>query len=151
MTAHAKEVADPIPQNLSPDVIRIHSSEKRAVSEILTCPGSPQCSAIRREKSLEERLISGGDKHVSWQEGREEKTFSRCVEKAKAICQQKAAQPCLGAKLARSCSAVNSLRYCFTDKSEDGLPIRRVLRQSPRRPMAENIERNLPMYQSTME
>ena len=40
----------------------------------------------------------------------------------------------------------NSLRYCFTNKSEDGLPIRRVLRQSPRRPMAENIERNLPMY-----
>ena len=104
-------------------------SGKRAVSEILTCPRSPQCTVIRREKSLEERLISGGDKHVSWQEGREEKTFF----------------------LARSCLAVNSLRYCFTNKPEDGLPIRRVLHQSPRRPMAENIERNLPMYQSTVE
>ena len=57
----------------------------------------------------------------------------------------------LGAKLAQSCSAENSLKSGLTDKSEDGLPIRTVLRQSPRRPMAENIERNLLMYQSTVE
>ena len=76
--------------------------------------------------------------------------FSMCRE-SKSNLSAKGGTACLGAMLARSCSAVNSLRYCFTDKSEDGLPIRRVLHQSPRRPMAANIERNLPMYQSTVE
>ena len=73
--------------------------------------------------------------------------FSMCRESKSNL----SAKACLGVMLARSCSAVNSLRYCFTDKSEEGLPIRRVLHQTPRRPMAENIERNLPMYQSTVE
>ena len=101
-------------------------------------------TVTRKEKSLEERLISGGDKHLSWRKGREEKTFSMCRE-SKSNLSAKSGTACLGAMLARSCSGVNSLRYCFNNKSEAGLPIRRVLFQSPWRPMSENIERNLPI------
>ena len=140
MTSHAKEVADAILESLS-----IPIRETSSIRD-LNLPQTPACTVIRREKSLEERLISGGDKHVSLQEGREEKTFSRCVEKAKAIFQQKAAQPAWERCWPGVAQRVNSLRYCFTNKSEDGLPIRRVLHQSPRRPMAENVERNLPTW-----
>ena len=40
-------------------------------------------TVIRREKNLEERMISGGDKYLSWQEGREEKSFLDVSRKQK--------------------------------------------------------------------
>ena len=59
------------------------SSGKGAVSEILSCPRSPPCTVTRREKGIEERLIPGGDKHLSWREGQEEKTFLDVSRKQK--------------------------------------------------------------------
>ena len=117
---------------------------------LMICRTKQVSTVIKREKSLEERLISGGDKNLSWQEGREEKTFLDLSRKQKQFVSKKR-HSLLGSDAGPSCAPVNSLRCCFTDKSEAGLPIRRVLYQSPRRPMAENIERNLPLYQSTVE
>ena len=43
-------------------------------------------TVTRKEKNLEGRLISRGDKHLSWRKGSEEKHAFRWVEKSKAIC-----------------------------------------------------------------
>ena len=40
-------------------------------------------TVTRKEKSLEERLIFGGDKHLSWRKGREEKTLFDVSRKQK--------------------------------------------------------------------
>ena len=76
MAAHAKEVAGAIPQSLSPNVIKLESIAIRETSNIrgLNLPQIP-ATVTRKEKSLEERLITGGDKHLSWRKGRKEKTL----------------------------------------------------------------------------
>ena len=53
-------------------------------------------TVTRKEKNLEGRLISRGDKHLSWRKGSEEKHAFRWVEKSKAICRQKVVQPTWG-------------------------------------------------------
>ena len=118
------------------------SSGKRAVSEILTCPRSPPCRVTRREKSLKERLISGGDKHLSWRKGREEKTFLDVSRKQKQFVSKKR-YSLFGSDAGPELFSGELFKVLLTNKSEAGLPIRRVLYQSPRRPMSEKIERNL--------
>ena len=46
-------------------------------------------TVTRKEKSLEERLISGGDKHLSWRKGREEKTLFDVSRKQKQFVSKK--------------------------------------------------------------
>ena len=126
------------------------SSGKRAVSEILTCLRSPPCTVTRREKSLEERLISNGDKHLSWRKGREEKTFPNVSRKQRQFVSKKRYN-LLGSDAGPELLSGELFKVLLINKSEAGLPIQRVLYQSPRRPMSEKIERNLLMYQSTVE
>ena len=114
---------------------------------LMICRTKQVSTVIRREKSLEERLISGGDKNLSWQEGREEKTFLNVSRKQKQFVSKKR-YSLLGSDAGPELLSGELIKAV---KSEAGLPIRRILYQSPRRPVAENIQRNLPMYQSTVE
>ena len=56
---------------------------------MMICRTKQVSTVIRRENSLEERLISGGDKNLSWQEGREEKTFLDVSRKQKQFVNKK--------------------------------------------------------------
>ena len=76
--------------------------------------------------------------------------LSRCRE-SKGSWSGKRGTACLGVIRARSCSGVTFLRHCLTSRSEAGLPRRRVPFQSSWGPMSEKIERNLPIYESTVE
>lgn len=46
-------------------------------------------TVTRKEKSLEERLIFGGDKHLSWRKGREEKKLFDVSRKQKQFVSKK--------------------------------------------------------------
>ena len=56
---------------------------------LMICRTKQVSTVVRREKSLEERMISDGNKNLSWQEGREEKTFLDVSRKQKQFVSKK--------------------------------------------------------------